>query len=292
MVYSMTAFARGQSYSNTGAGDLVLNWELRSVNHRYLEVQFRLPEALRGLEPGLRETVRQRLQRGKVDCTLRVDRAAASGALQVNRSLLLQLLAVVSEMRRDAPDLPPPNPLDLLRWPGLVGQELALESAGLDEPVIALFGTALAELCAHREREGAQLQTTIEQRLDELNALLAQIRRLTATTAAELQARLQQRIADLAVTLDAGRLEQEVALIAQRADVAEELDRLRIHIEEARSNLRGPGPHGRRLDFLTQELNREANTLGSKSILGQVSQRAVDLKVVIEQIREQVQNVE
>jgi uncharacterized protein (TIGR00255 family) len=199
---------------------------------------------------------------------------------------------VVNEMRRDAPDLPPPNPLDLLRWPGLVGPDLALEGAALDEPVIELFRTALAELCAHREREGAQLRATIEQRLDELDALLAQIRRLTATVASEVQARLQQRIADLGVALDAGRLEQEVALIAQRADVTEELDRLRIHIDEARSNLSGPGPHGRRLDFLTQELNREANTLGSKSILGQVSQRAVDLKVVIEQIREQVQNVE
>jgi uncharacterized protein (TIGR00255 family) len=292
MVHSMTAFARGQSHSLSGFGDLVLNWELRSVNHRYLEVQFRLPESLRSLEHGLRETVRQQLKRGKVDCVLRVDRAAATGALQVNRPLLLQLLALVNEVRRDAPDLPPPNSLDLLRWPGLVGQELALDGAALEEPVIELFGSALAELSAHREREGAQLKDTIEQRLDELDTLLAQIRRLTATIATEVQARLQQRIADLGASLDAGRLEQEVVLIAQRADVAEELDRLRIHIEEARSNLRGPGPHGRRLDFLTQELNREANTLGSKSILGQVSQRAVDLKVVIEQIREQVQNVE
>jgi len=284
----MTAFARGQSHLD----DLVLNWELRSVNHRFLEVQFRMPEALRGLEQGLRDTLRQHLKRGKVDCVLRVDRPGPMGNIQLNRPLLLQLLAVLEQMRRDVPELAPPNPVDLLRWPGLLGQEPALDEAALEEPVIDLFEAALTELLAHRQREGEQLRDAIGQRLDEMDRLLEQIRRHTATIASEVQARLTQRIADLQTTLDPMRLEQEIALLAQRADVAEELDRLRIHIEEARTNLRGPGPHGRRLDFLTQELNREANTLGSKSIMGQVSQRAVDLKVVIEQIREQVQNVE
>lgn len=288
MVHSMTAFARGQAHLD----DLVLNWELRSVNHRFLEIQFRLPEALRGLEQGLRDTVRQHLKRGKVDCTLRVDRPGPMGSVQLNRPVLLQLLAVLEQMRRDVPELAPPNPVDLLRWPGLLGQEPTLDEAALEEPVVDLFEAALAELIAHRQREGAQLRESIEQRLEEMDRLLDQIKRHTATIASEVQARLVQRINDLRASLEPGRLEQEVALLAQRADVAEELDRLRIHIEEARTNLRSPGPHGRRLDFLTQELNREANTLGSKSIMGQISQRAVDLKVIIEQIREQVQNVE
>lgn len=288
MVLSMTAFARGEAH----VADLVLLWELRSVNHRFLEVQFRLPESLRSLEPGLRDTLRQHLKRGKVDCTLRVERAGATGGMQLNRPLLLQLLAVLEQVRRDAPELAPPNPIELLRWPGMLGQEQALDETLLADPVTDLFEAALAELMGHRSREGLQLQDAIAQRLQALDRLLEDIRRHTATVTSELQARLSQRIEDLRANLDAGRIEQEVALLAQRADVAEELDRLRIHIEEARSNLRGPGPHGRRLDFLTQELNREANTLGSKSILGQVSQRAVDLKVIIEQIREQVQNVE
>ena len=288
MVFSMTAFARGQ----TDVDDLVVLWEIRSVNHRFLEVQFRMPESLRVMETGLRDTLRQQLKRGKVDCTLRVERAGASGGMQLNRPLLLQLLAVLEQLRRDAPELGAPNPIELLRWPGLLGQETPLEEGALSEPVIDLFEATLAELMNHRQREGGQLRDTIEQRLVEMDRLLNDIRRHTATIASEVQGRPLQRIEELRASLDAARIEQEVALLAQRADVAEELDRLRIHIEETRSTLRGAGPHGRRLDFLTQELNREANTLGSKSILGQVSQRAVDLKVVIEQIREQVQNIE
>ncbi len=288
MVHSMTAFARGQAHLD----DLVLNWELRSVNHRFLEAQFRLPEPLRGLEQGLRDTLRQHLKRGKIDCTLRVDRPGPMGNIQLNRPLLLQILAVLEQIRRDAPEIGAPNPMDLLRWPGILGQELALDEASLNEPVVDLFEAALSELLAHRKREGAQLQEAIGQRLDEIDRLVEQIKRHTLVISSEIQARLTQRIAELRTTLDPVRLEQEVALLAQRADLAEELDRLRIHVEEARTNLRSPGPHGRRLDFLTQELNREANTLGSKSVLGQVTQRAVDLKVAIEQIREQVQNVE
>ena len=288
MVHSMTAFARGQA----NLDDLVLNWELRSVNHRFLEAQFRLPEPLRGLEQGLRDTLRQHLKRGKVDCTLRVDRPGPMGSIQLNRPLLLQILAVLEQIRRDAPEIGAPNPMDLLRWPGILGQELALDEAALNEPVVDLFEAALSEMLAHRKREGAQLQDAIGQRLDEIDRLVEQIKRHTLTISSEIRARLTQRIAELRTTLDPARLEQEVALLAQRADVTEELDRLRIHVEEARTNLRSPGPHGRRLDFLTQELNREANTLGSKSVLGQVTQRAVDLKVAIEQIREQVQNVE
>jgi len=284
----MTAFARGQTHLD----DLVLNWELRSVNHRFLEVQFRLPEPLRALEQSLRDTIRQHLKRGKVDCTLRIDRPGPQGQIQLNRPLLLQLLAVLEQIRRDAPELGPPNPMDLLRWPGLLGQDPVFDATELEEPVVDLFEAALTELIGHRQREGAQLREAISHRLDDIDRLVDEIRRHTAVISNDIRSRLLHRIADLRTSLDPARLEQEVALLAQRADVAEELDRLRIHVEEARSNLRSPGPHGRRLDFLTQELNREANTLGSKSILAQISQRAVDLKVAIEQIREQVQNVE
>lgn len=288
MLHSMTAFARTQEYHEP----LVLGWELRSVNHRFLEAQFRLPEPLRGMEYGLRETLRKHLKRGKVDATLRIDRAEGSPQMELNRPLLLQILAVLEQVKRDAPEVGAPSAMDLLRWPGILGADAELDTAALEEPVTDLFEACLAQLIDHRQREGRQLEETIAQRLEEIERLVDEVKRHTVSLAHQLKGRLGQRIADLGSELDPGRFEQEVALLAQRADVAEELDRLSIHVEEARSNLRGPGPHGRRLDFLTQELNREANTLGSKAVLAQTSQRAVDLKVIIEQIREQVQNVE
>jgi uncharacterized protein (TIGR00255 family) len=284
----MTAFARAQEFHEP----LMLSWELRSVNHRFLEPQFRLPEPLRGLEYGLRETLRKHLKRGKVDATLRVDRAEGSPQMELNRPMLLQILAVLEQVKRDAPEVGAPNAMDLLRWPGILGADAELDAAALEDPVTDLFEACLAQLIEHRQREGRQLEETISQRLEEIDRLVAEVKRHSVSLAHQLKGRLMQRITDLGAELEPGRLEQEVALLAQRADVAEELDRLSIHVEEARGNLRGPGPHGRRLDFLTQELNREANTLGSKAVLAQTSQRAVDLKVIIEQIREQVQNVE
>ncbi|MFU8816615.1 MAG: YicC/YloC family endoribonuclease [Pseudomonadales bacterium] len=284
----MTAFARAQQE----ADGLVLVWELRSVNHRFLETQVRLPEPLRSLEPSLRELVRQHLKRGKVDCTLRADSAGGPGKVELNRPLLLQLLAILEQVRRDAPEVGAPNPMDLLRWPGMLGGAIELAADGVAEAAADLFEEALTELIAHRQREGAQLLSTITTRLDDIDRLVNEIKRQTASIPHQLQQRLQQRLKELRSSLDEDRLEQEVALLAQRADVAEELDRLVIHVEEIRTTLRGAGPHGRRLDFLTQELNREANTLGAKAVLAQTSQRAVDLKVVIEQIREQVQNLE
>ena len=288
MVNSMTAFARCQSHLNR----LVLTWELRSVNHRFLETQFRLPEQLRGMEHPLRETARSHLNRGKVDCTLRVERQSGESSLELNRPLLLQILAIVEQIRRDAPELAAPSPMDLLRWPGVIGDNASLEDEGLAEAVADLFEAGLSELLAHRQREGAQMAITINERLDDIDRLVAVIKSRTTSISHEIQQRLTHRLSELISQVDGGRLEQEVAMLAQRADVAEELDRLGIHVEEARGNLRGPGPHGRRLDFLPQELNREANTLGAKSTLAGISQKAVDLKVVIEQIREQVQNIE
>jgi uncharacterized protein (TIGR00255 family) len=283
----MTAFARGQSQVHTR----LLTWELRSVNHRFLETQFRLPDPLRQLEPELREILRSRLGRGKVDCTLKLD-SDAGDTLDLNRPLLVQLLAVLEKIKRDAPDMAPPNPMELLRWPGVMSATAAIDAAQFGPAVTALFSSTLGELIAHRQREGAALKDMLVTRLNEIGDIVATLRHLTADLASEVQAKLKARIAELGAEVEPGRLEQEVVLLAQRADVAEELDRLAIHLNEARDSLEGPGPHGRRLDFLTQELNREANTLAAKSLLAECSQRAVDLKVIIEQIREQVQNLE
>jgi uncharacterized protein (TIGR00255 family) len=288
MVHSMTAFARCQAE----VGRFQLVWELRSVNHRFLETQFRMPDQLRTMEGALRDTVRTHLKRGKVDCAFRLDRRAGEAGLELNRPLLLQLLATLEQVRRDAPEIHSPNPMDLLRWPGVLGDTGSAHEAEIVPATQELFEAALSELLAHRAREGAGLRTALEERLDEIEAITRELRALTVTVAQELAARLSARLRELAAQADAGRLEQEVVLLAQRADVAEELDRLAIHVEEARTHLGGAGPHGRRLDFLTQELNREANTIGAKSVLARVSQRVVDLKVCIEQIREQVQNVE
>jgi uncharacterized protein (TIGR00255 family) len=221
-----------------------------------------------------------------------VDFAGERGHLELNRSLLLQILAILEQVRRDAPEIGAPNPMDMLRWPGMLGSEPALDPGTLAEPAADLFEAALVELIEHRAREGAQILETISARLDDIDSLVAEVHRQTASVPEQLQNRLRTRLQELRSEVDPERLEQEIALLAQKADVAEELDRLAIHVEEARTSLRGPGPHGRRLDFLTQELNREANTLGAKAVLAQTSQRAVDLKVVIEQIREQVQNLE
>ena len=288
MIHSMTAFARAQS----GVDSLTLTWELRSVNHRFLETSLRLPEQLRSLEHGLRETLRKHLKRGKVDCTLRLERGGGDNNIELNRPLLLQILAVLEQIRRDAPEIGAPNPMDLLRWPGMIGDNASADDPSLAAQINDLFEEALAELIAHRQREGDQLNNLISQRLEDIDTIVAEVKALTASVSHELQTKLTHRLAELPAKVDAGRLEQEVALLAQRADVAEELDRLSIHVEEARTSLRSQGPHGRRLDFLTQELNREANTLGAKSVLAQTSQKSVDLKVVIEQIREQVQNIE
>jgi uncharacterized protein (TIGR00255 family) len=288
MVHSMTAFASAQHEVE----GLALTWELRSVNHRFLETQFRMPEQLRGLEQGLREVLRCHLSRGKLDCTLRVASAGSPGRLTLNRPLLLQILATLEQVRRDAPEVGPPSAVDILRWPGMLGAEPELDMVLLEDPVNEAFESALAQLMAHRQREGEALKDVLSERLQAIDVLVADVTRHTAALAGRMHERLRQRVDELCATVDPERLEQEVVLLASRGDVAEELDRLRIHVEEARTSLRGSGPHGRRLDFLTQELNREANTIGAKAMLPETTQRAVDLKVVIEQIREQVQNIE
>lgn len=286
-MHSMTAFARAA----VDAHNRHIVWELKSVNHRYLETQFRLPDALRGLEHRLRETARKHLKRGKLDCTLKIETLNNGEGITINRNVLLQLMAALEQVRRDAPEIGGLSPMELLRWPGVLDDTPADDEALL-ETATELFENALSDLLEARASEGAKLKDTVESRLNTIGDMVAELKPLTANLAQLQKDKLKQRIAELEVNLDPSRLEQEVALLAQRVDVAEELDRLAIHVEEARSNIGSSGPHGRRLDFLTQELNREANTLGAKSVLPETSQRAVDLKVIIEQIREQVQNIE
>ncbi len=288
MLHSMTAFSRCQMETP----ELQLVWELRSVNHRYQETQFRMPEQLRSLESPLRDRARRRLHRGKLDCSLRTDSKAEAGVTELNRPLMLKLLAVLEQVRRDAPEIHAPNPMDLLRWPGMLGEPAAIDPEQCGPAVQALFEQALDGLVEERSREGRELQDAIGTRLDTVGEIVLELEKLATGIAGDLKSRLNARLGELAVDVDPGRLEQEVALLAQKADVAEELDRLAIHVDEAKAQRNRSGPHGRRLDFLCQELMREANTLAAKSLLPEMSSRAVDLKVIIEQIREQVQNVE
>ena len=288
MLQSMTAFARSQTETSA----LRLVWELKSVNHRFLEAQFRLPEQFRPLEAPLRETVRRQLKRGKLDCVLHAQSISAGNLIELNRPLLLQLLAVLEQVRRDAPEMHSANPMDLLRWPGILGETGGIEAGETATAVIDLFEQALNSLIDERRREGRELAEAIATRLDAIDEIAGDLQSLAEGLASDVQNRLTARLEELAVSVDPARLEQEVALLAQKADVAEELDRLRIHVAEAHAQADRAGPHGRRLDFLAQELHREANTLGAKALLPETASRTVDLKVIIEQIREQAQNVE
>ncbi len=285
---SMTAFA----LCRRTVGGFVIAWELRSLNHRTLEVQFRLPDAVRSLEGRLRKLVPQHLARGKLSCVLTAEHSAEAPPLALNRPLLLQLLAMLEQVRRDAPEAQASNPLDLLRWPGMLNageEDLAGAPAQAAEE---LFEQTLRQLVEARATEGAQIKAALQQRLDTARQLLDKIRRLTADLPAQMRVRLQTRLRALQAKVSPERLEQEIVLLAQKADVAEELDRLAMHLQDAQNHIESPGPHGQRLVFLTQELLREATTLGAKAESPQTAQLTVDLKVAIEQIREQAQNIE
>jgi uncharacterized protein (TIGR00255 family) len=288
MVYSMTAFSRCELSQDQGN----LAWELRSVNHRYLEVGLRLPEAFRELEGPLRERLRKELARGKVECTLRFNPGAnQQPSLQVNQPLVAELIALTDSLSARMSNAAPISPLDILAWPGvLVGDEA--DQSGLLQQASTLFEQALGELKAQRGREGAELKALIEERLDAIMERVAQLREMMPQLLAAHRQKLIDRFAEAQLELDGTRVEQELVLLAQKIDVAEELDRLATHVNETRRVLNDRGAIGRRLDFLMQEFNREANTLGSKAIDSRSTQAAVDLKVYIEQMREQVQNIE
>ena len=288
MLHSMTGFARQSAESEIGT----LSWELRAVNHRYLDVQFRLPEELRPKEQVFKQLVSSVLNRGKVDCALHFQRA---GGRRDDMQLDAELVALVgkraAEVAAKIENAAPVNPLDVLRWPGVI-----VESEIDAEPLFAaareLMEKTLAAMSEMRGSEGARIATMIETRCAEIAAIAASVRERMPDVLTAAHAKQLERIEKLDVAADPARLEVELALLAQKLDVDEELDRLESHLAEIRQTLQSSDAVGRRLDFLMQELNREANTLGSKSADAATTKAAVDLKVLIEQMREQIQNVE
>jgi len=289
-VQSMTGFARGETSHAAGT----LCCELRSVNHRYLELQLRVPDALRGIEQAARERLRERLGRGKVDCALRfVPHTAQAPVVAIDEAVLEGVLAACARIDAIAGDTrtAPPAALELLRWPGVVREE-QVDAEALGVAALAMLERTVDEFEGMREREGSRHAALLAQRLDLIETLVEGVRAGLPAVLAVHRARLVERLAELLAQPPAERLDQEIALLAARGDVAEELDRLLAHVEETRRGLRAGGACGRRLDFLMQEFNREANTLSSKSLATETTQAAVEMKVLIEQMREQVQNIE
>lgn len=288
MLHSMTGFARQTAETALGT----LTWELRAVNHRYLDIQFRMPEELRPQEQAFRSRVNEFLKRGKVECSLHFRKAKAqSEELQLNIDLVNAIGDRAQEVRNALGDTAALDPIDVLRWPGVL-QEAEIDTEPLTEEAAGLLGATLAAMAEMRASEGSRIEEMIASRCEDILALAASVRQRMPEVLEAARARQRERIDKLDVDADPARLEVELALIAQKMDVDEELDRLESHIAEIRDALGLAEPVGRRLDFLMQELNREANTLGSKSADAATTKAAVDLKVLIEQMREQIQNVE
>ncbi|OTQ29237.1 YicC/YloC family endoribonuclease [Gilliamella apicola] len=288
MISSMTAYARKEINQSWGTA----SWELRSVNQRYLETYIRMPEQFRTLEPIIRERLRGRLTRGKIECNLRfeLDPASQHQELSLNQDLAKQVLSAVNWIQTEykSGDV---NPIDVLRWPGVLSaKEQNLDA--ISQEILASLDEAINELIVVREREGEVLRDLIIQRLDSITTEVEKIRQWMPQILEWQKERLQNKLAEANIELDKSRLEQEIVLMAQRIDVAEELDRLMTHVKETYAILKKNEAVGRRLDFMMQEFNRESNTIASKSINADVTASAIELKVLIEQIREQVQNIE
>jgi len=288
MIRSMTAFSRQQSSGELG--DLVL--EIRSVNHRYLDISLRLPEGLRSLEGVMRESMIERLGRGKVECSLRHQSPQLSGAaLDIDEARVKQIAQVSRQIDAILYNPSPISSLEVLGWPGVLKTQ-TLDLQQMQTEVLAVLALALDDLIATREREGEKLAAVIEQRCAAMAEIVVQVNEKMPQILTQWREKLNSRLQQASLEVDADRLEQEMVYLAQKTDVAEEMDRLQMHLEEVRRVLAEDQPVGRRLDFLMQELNREANTLGSKSVDADTTRASVDLKVFIEQIREQVQNIE
>lgn len=287
MIYSMTGFARLEIKKSWGEAV----WEIRSVNQRYLEPFFRLPEAFRGLENSLRDKLRQRLTRGKIECTLRIEHNnQTASALHLNRDWTKQVIQSLQWIKNEAGE-GEINLTDILRYPGVVEvPEQDLDAMSLD--LLSAFDELLNDFIAMRGREGAKLQAIIQQRLEVINLEVEKVRSQMPSVLQWQRDRLLQRFQEAQLQLEPQRLEQEMVLLAQRIDVAEELDRLQMHVKETTNILQKGGAVGRKLDFMMQELNRESNTLSSKSINAEITASGVELKVLIEQMREQIQNLE
>ena len=288
MIYSMTGFAALER--ETAAGTLLL--DLRAVNHRYLEVHMRLDDAVRSCEPAMREAIAARLGRGKIECRVSLAAPAQAAAnTEVNAMLLDQLSALSDTVRQRFPDSRPLSVADILRWPGMLAVD-AVSGETLAADLLAALQQCLQDLADSRAREGEKLKALILERVVLMEAQVAKVRPLLPTLMQTYQDKLAMRLREAMQTVDDERIRQELALFAQKIDVDEELGRLTTHLQEVKRILASGGAVGKRLDFLMQELNREANTLGSKSVSTDTSQVSMELKVLIEQMREQIQNLE
>ena len=289
MIQSMTAFARGDSVIENGS----LSWEIRTVNHRYLDTTLRLPEGFRSQENDLKELARQYLSRGKVDATLRFDAEGGNAPTAVNldKHLINNLLTAQNEIKALSESAKSLSVAEILNWPGVVEPE-SVDYDDLFKAAHQLLESTLKDLVSARSREGERLVSFILQRCDQIDTIVEQVTERREIVVDASRERLMQRIEGLDLDVDPARLEQELAIQAQRLDVTEELDRLVIHVQELRQILGSGKAVGRRLDFLMQELNREANTLGSKSNDAETTRHSMDLKVLIEKMREQIQNLE
>jgi uncharacterized protein (TIGR00255 family) len=283
----MTGFARCERQYPWG----LLAWELKTVNHRYLEIGCRLPEEFRGAEAEFRQSIAGAVRRGKIDCSLNFRPAVAATSLEVDAELLRSLTTRAQQIANQAGGSARIDVMDLLRWPGVV-RDAGRDSAPLNAAARELLGESLTELGRFRDSEGARLRDAMEERCAALLELTGRVNERLPEVRARMRTKLLERISQLVSDIDHERLEQELATLAQRMDVDEEIHRLRGHVEEVRKTIGGGEPAGRRLDFLMQELNREANTLSSKSQDIETTRAAVDMKVLIEQMREQVQNIE
>ena len=288
MVYSMTAFSRQQLEHEWGS----LTWEIRSVNHRYLEPSVRLPENFRSLENPIRRQLRDKLYRGKIECQLRVRTVEANQIdWQLNLDLISQLTKANLEINNNIGGDYKLSSLDILKWPGVISDQ-SIDEEIFNKEAMGLFEKALDDLMVVREREGASLRDAILKRIASIQRIIDSIQAKMPSIILKQKENLLNKLEDIKAEFEPTRLEQEITLLAQKADVDEELDRLNSHLQEAKRVLDSDGQIGRRLDFLMQELNREANTLSSKSIVVETTQSAVELKVLIEQMREQIQNIE
>lgn len=287
MTHSMTAFTRQEAQYPWGS----LSWEIRSVNQRFLEPHFRLPETLRELEPAIRELQRKQLNRGKVESVLRFQPAQVSEQFSINETLIKQLAGAAESISSHLQNPAQINPLELMQWPGVLQNE-EVDQDEIKKAALELYKQGLKDLIKARAREGEELANLIVQRLDGIDEIVKQVRDVLPSILERQRQQILEKLETIKDELDPARIEQEMVILANKTDVAEELDRLDTHVAEVRRILKKKDPIGRRLDFLMQELNREANTLASKSIVTETTQCAVELKVLIEQMREQIQNIE
>ncbi|MGB1807387.1 MAG: YicC/YloC family endoribonuclease [Porticoccaceae bacterium] len=287
MPRSMTAFARNTIEFSWGS----VTCELRSVNHRFLETSFRMPETMREIEMSLREIARKALTRGKVDCSMQVNFNNSDASVAADMALVRRTVDIAEKVAAELQNPAPVSPLDIMRMPGIL-KDQEIDTQDLHQAAKQTFKATVEQLLQGRQREGDKLADMIELRLSGIETQIALVRGELPGILEYQRQRLQEKLRDLKTQLDEDRLEQEMVIIANRADVDEELDRLEAHISEIRLALQSADSIGRRLDFLMQELNREANTLGSKSISTVTTQVSVELKVLIEQMREQIQNIE